>query len=301
MEQRTFLLCGQTDSGKSTIAGHLLQMVGYFDEDEKRPVQDSVSKSKFSSLMDIFSDSDTLAVKTNKTKTDDFIICPFTYQGINYSLIDTPGHKLYIRSLIAGLYSIPVINLVCIVVSSDPEEFEGGFSQGTTKEDLLLARSVGCKNLLVVWNKIDKFTATQEMISNLSKYATSLRFTTVNHINVSGWEGTNLLDILKYVPEVSLVESVSVPIEKKKKITLTACFFCPEEVITIGYMCMIHHISGEYECEIIKMPKGTIFVKGNKPVKFSVKILRKDFSGKKGDRIILRKDTLTLAFGAVNE
>lgn len=295
----SFLLCGQTDSGKSTIAGRLLYENNFFDHDSSyrqyiENIEENQSKSKFSILMDLI-DGELL---NNKTKTTDFNVCRFFNQkrSCDYTLIDTPGHQLYIRALISGLYHTE-INLICIVLSSLSDEFKTSFDRGTVKEDLLLARSVGCKNVLIVWNKIDLAQPTVEMEEAIGDYCKKLRFSTINSVFVSGYCGTNLDSILDYVPlETKVIEDLETKDSDKPE--LTVCFHNIEgELISRGYRCILHHISGEYECEITKINKH-VFIKDSNPKEISVKLNRKCPLSKK-DRILLRTGSKTLGFGLV--
>lgn len=291
----TFLLCGQTDSGKSTIAGNLLYQVGYFSDNVYKKYTDNIEvsdkKSKWSILMDLFDGE----ILSNKTKTEEFTLCPFTYKNREVVLIDTPGHQLYIRSLISGLYSTK-IDLICIVLSSIPSEFIDGFGKGTTKEDLLLARSVGCSNLLIVWNKTDVIKPTIEQESSVQEYVKKLRFKKISTIYVSGYTGENVLNILDYLPETREVEEEKKESINSKKLTIKVCMHT-SALVSAGYVCVLHHISGEYSLHISKL-KGVTFVKGNDPVTAKI-VLDKNLIGYKGDRIILRKDKDTIGYGYI--
>ena len=291
-----FLLLGQTDAGKSTVAGHLLYKVGFFNK-----LNDSLGKTKYSSLLDIFEEEQ----EQGKTKTHEFSHHKFQYDNKEYTLIDTPGHLIYIRALIEGLYSTK-INLIVLVISSIADEFTSSFERGTVKEDLLLARSIGCSNLLVLWNKIDLIethTHSKDNQNLLDAYVKKLRYKRINHLDVSGWTGENLLNMLSYIESNNIISD-----EEKKdegngvELKLTCAFYLPENeklVITRGFICILHHKSGEYEMEIKRINGKTkiiitdmqciIDVKLNKPMIYSMQ-----------DKIIMRKNKYTIGYGFIS-
>lgn len=301
----SFLLCGQTDSGKSTIAGSLLYKVGYFenlnDDDEKyyrkylSDIEESKVKSKFSILLDLIDGE----ITTNKTKTQDFNIINFKYDNKNYTLIDTPGHKLYIRSLVEGLFKLH-LDLVVIVLSNIDSEFTESFEKGTVKEDLLLCRSTNCKNLLVLWNKCDLAS-----ISNLNReifvdYCTKLKFKNIEHLSVSGFTGDNLLRILTTVDKYRSVDETIITENIYYSHIIIDCFIFNDNVlITKGFACILHNQSGEFEITVDNI-KDSRILKTNVLNKIKVSSSKAlSIKTKIGDRVIFRSHSTTLGFGVV--
>jgi translation elongation factor EF-Tu-like GTPase len=285
----SFLLLGQTDSGKSTIAGNLLYQAGYFSK-----VNEELKKIKWSSLLDIEEE-----IRYGKTKTHEYSYYDFQYKEKNYKLIDTPGHLIYIRSLIEGLFSHE-IDLIVLVISSIQNEFKESFTNGTVKEDLLLSRSVGCKNLLVCWNKSDIEIKNENMMKELESYIKKLRFKNVNHIDVSGFFGTNVLSILNFIPEKQNDEEKKFQDKILKKIKTKLCIILPENnlcyIFSKGFSFVLHHNSGEYEAEVINMNKH--FISSNGECNACIK-LNKEISCKNNDKIILRKHCFTIGYGLI--
>jgi elongation factor 1-alpha len=318
----SFLLCGQTDVGKSTVAGHLLYKVGYFNnlnaDDAKfyrkeletlrapsgrfqENIEASVSKSKFSILMDLMDGE----ISVNKTKTQEFNVCEFAHNDKQYKIIDTPGHKLYIRSLIEGLFRTE-LDCICLTISSRENEFQESFDRGTVKEDLLLSRSTGCKNLIILWNKTDLYTPSESMINVLSDYIKQLSFKNVVHLNVSGYTGDGLFDILNEIDKFRNPDKISIVPVKKIVDSFTAeCMFFIKDLsvlISIGYRFIIHTVSGEYEVEINKITNKTgkqvIVVRDSSPVTVECKCDKKMETSNK-DRLICRDKDFTIGFGMV--
>ncbi len=69
------------------------------------------------------------------------------------TLIDTPGHEDYIKNMVGGASQA---DAGLVVVSADPAELDASLSEhGQTREHVLLAYTVGLKQLIVAVNKMD--------------------------------------------------------------------------------------------------------------------------------------------------
>jgi len=298
-----FLLTGQTDAGKSTISGHLLYKVGYFnnisDDDKKlyrkylESIETSISKSKYSILMDLIDGE----ILDNKTKTQEFNSCNFVFESNNFQLIDTPGHKLYIKSLVDGLFNI-TIDCICLVVSSIPTEFYESFEKGTVKEDLLLARSSGCKNLLVLFNKSDVCVATPDLIEQINTFAKKLSFKNIQTLNVSGYTGDGLLKILETIQNIPKTIPTIVDYNYTKKIIVESLIFMSNVfIITSGYKFIIHNKYGHFECTVEKI-KGKMMLNSSGTATLLL-VFDKEIHTGINDRLIFRNNDTTFGFGNV--
>lgn len=309
----SFLLTGQTDSGKSTIAGHLLWKVGYFEtlpeEDRKayrvhlENLESSSSKSKFSILLDVFDGQ----VLNNKTKTQEFSIHEFSYHGKSLKLIDTPGHQLYIRSLLEGLFHVQP-QVVCLVISCLENEFWEAWERGTVKEDLLLTRSIGCRHLVLLWNKSDICAPTAKMEQTLTTFCKGLNFQSVDNLQVSGTTGKNLDKLLDVIVQRSMIANAHVVIppifSESKYLNVRGMFFMDDEksvLISRGLQFVLHHSSGEYDTEIEKLEqngKDMHFIRTNDVVKM-VLVCHKALPIQKGSRVVFRHQKNTIGFGVL--
>lgn len=288
------LFCGQTDAGKSTVLGHILYDHGYFEIREG--FDESTDKSKYSRLLD----TETDVIMVGKSKTTEFADFEMNRNGVSWSLVDTPGHQIYIRQLVERLFEFPV-DVVCLIISSVPKEFDESINKGTVKEDLLLARSSGCSKLMIVRNKTDLFHnlisdvfkteqisekmvkdgvnihgyTLQEMLSleqqrqelEIGQIAQRLRFSRIDHIALSGWTGQGFDDFWTTLESIQS-ESTKPIIEKPAKQTLnkSARLKCrvswqvSQQIISAGYTCILHCRHGEYEVEIGRIVKDKTVV-----------------------------------------
>merc|ERR1719361_1647915 len=75
---------------------------------------------------------------------------------MRYTILDAPGHKLYVPNMITGAQQADV---GVLIISARKGEFEAGFEgKGQTKEHSLLASTLGIKHLVIVVNKMDEKT-----------------------------------------------------------------------------------------------------------------------------------------------
>lgn len=315
-----FLLTGQTDSGKSTIAGHLLYKVGYFDtltdEDKKlyrkhlENLITSTSKSKYSILMDLIDGE----ILTNKTKTQEFAVCEFDHKDVHFILVDTPGHQLYICNLLSALFHVPKLTVLCLVLSSQSAEFWEAWEKGTSKENLLLGRSVGCQHVILLWNKTDLGQPGNVEMNTVMAFCKSLKFKTIIVRHVSGYTGDGLLEVLNDVAKCALGSNALCTTTLRsnvscKQILVNGMFFMTPEMkkqnvlVSRGFQCVLHHASGEYDVELEKLlddrDKPVLIVRDNHSVKM-MWVLGKPIWCSSGDRVIFRHLHMTLGFGVVS-
>jgi len=310
----TLVLCGQTNAGKSTVAGHLmfvLSELGCFEDEptlqsELRDAVKSNSDGRWSRMMDAYT-GDIEAV--HKSRTMEFIEYSFELAGTHYTIVDTPGHQLLITTMIDALLSRPrPADYACIVLSSIEKEFIKSFERGTTKEDILIARASGCRRLMLVWNKTDVATPTKAMRENIRAYARPMFTCEMREAYVSGVKGTNLRDILW--PESVRKRPAGSEARYMQRITIgrhsafraTLCFVCNpcRTPITRGMMITLHTQGGEIRAHVEGLSKGGKAVRMarfNTP--YDVQLVSADGPIDTGIRVIARYDTITFGFGEV--
>lgn len=70
-----------------------------------------------------------------------------------YTILDAPGHKNFVPSMISGAAQADV---AVLVISARKGEFETGFEKGgQTREHAMLVKTAGISKLIVVVNKMD--------------------------------------------------------------------------------------------------------------------------------------------------
>lgn len=116
-----------------------------------------------------------------------------------YTVLDAPGHKTYVPSMISGAAQADV---GILVISARKGEFETGFERGgQTREHIMLVKTAGVTKLVIAINKMDDSTVAwdkaryEEIKEKLTPFAKSAGFnpkTDITFIPISGYTGLNL-------------------------------------------------------------------------------------------------------------
>jgi peptide chain release factor subunit 3 len=190
------IFIGHVDAGKSTIGGHLMFLTGGVD---KRTLEKYEQEAKAANRESWYLSwaLDTNEEERAKGKTVECGKAFFATEKKHYTIIDAPGHKSYVPSMIAGSVQADV---ACLVISSRKGEFEAGFDNGgQTREHAMLAKAAGVKTLVVVINKMDidgwseaRFV---EIVDQLTPFLKKTGFNPkdIQFIPISGQTGEGLI------------------------------------------------------------------------------------------------------------
>ena len=265
----SFVIVGQVDSGKSSTCGHLLYLTKYINDHEMNKIKiecdkDKMARAIFARLLDIYDE------EKIKGKTHEYQLIEFNYNGKPYELIDTPGHKSFIRSMITGLFQKKSSELIgCLIVSALKGEFEAGFGNGQTREDIVLLRAIGISRVIVLVNKMDTVGwdrgVYDDLVGRLDKFIRRLKFKKVVYLPLSAFYGTGLIsveglpswytgksfiDTLSDLNDMSVAEIDSSSEEKNDMLFKTSEIMVQfnilnSQLITVGYSGMCHYSGGE--------------------------------------------------------
>ena len=157
---------GHVDHGKSTTVGRLMFDSGNVSEQDMRKLKEEAQQLgkagfEFAFVMD------NLKEEKERGVIIDVSHKKFTSQKFEYTVIDAPGHRDFIKNMITGASQADVAFLV--VAASD-----GVMAQ--TKEHVFLLKTFGVNQIAIVVNKMDvvkyseaKFKEVKEQIGNLLK------------------------------------------------------------------------------------------------------------------------------------
>lgn len=279
---KSFILIGHVDHGKTTIGNNILTRFGIATE-----LDDAEEKER--------------------SKTQQF---SFINLNENLRLIDTPGHKIYIRSMIEGVSTFSTNCVGVLVVSARANEYEKGIKGGQIKEVLTIVKAVGISSIIVFINKTDLLETAERdnrlqfIQTDLEKTLKSFRFTNVVFLHGSGATGdgvSTLIDTIKDI-RVEDVEEKHPSVTSRKFIAKTHLLYL-NGIMSVGYRCVLHCLNQECECEIVglqKDRKNVVFCrKGESPV---VKIATTSpLNLELKSRFILRKDNDTIGFGVIEK
>ena len=179
---------GHVDHGKSTLVGRLLYDSGALSEQAYRKLEaeaKSIGKGSFAFAFAM----DNLKEERERGVTIDVSYKKFDGKKNNFTIIDAPGHKDFIKNMITGTSQADAAVLVIAAK-------EGVMAQ--TKEHAFLSQVMGLKQLIVAVNKMDeinyeeaKFNEVKESAHKLLK-SVGFKDEAVNFIPVSAWVGDNV-------------------------------------------------------------------------------------------------------------
>ncbi|KAF9163885.1 translation termination factor GTPase eRF3 [Actinomortierella ambigua] len=197
-EHVNVIFIGHVDAGKSTMGGRILEATGMID---KRTLEkyEQMAKEAGRESWYLSWALDTNAEERAKGKTVECGRAYFETDKRRYTILDAPGHKTYVPSMIGGAAQADVSVLV---ISARKGEFETGFERGgQTREHAVLAKNGGVNKLVVVINKMDDPTVAwskeryDECVDKLTPFLKSNRYnmkTDVIFMPVSGFTGANI-------------------------------------------------------------------------------------------------------------
>lgn len=180
---------GHVDHGKSTTVGRLFYDTGVIDEQTMKKLKEKAQELgkagfEFAFIMDNLKEERergvTIDLMHKKLMTDKF----------EYTVIDAPGHKDFIKNMITGASQADIAFLVVAAA-------EGIMTQ--TREHVILCRTMNVKQIGILVNKMDtvnydkaKFDAVKAEITTLLKQV-GYKAEEVPFIPISAWKGDNVV------------------------------------------------------------------------------------------------------------
>ena len=214
------VVIGHVDAGKSTLMGHLLYDIGRIDRKVMRQFEKEsnlLGKSSFKYAWVLDENEEersrgvTMEVGSNFFETEKRVV----------TLLDAPGHRDFIPSMITGVSRADV---AILVVPASRGEFEAGFSSdGQTKEHASLALNLGVHQLVIAVNKLDTVDWDEARFAHIrevmTRFLTKVGWDTskLTFVPVSGLVGTNVArrptaadssELTKWYDGPSLVECI---------------------------------------------------------------------------------------------
>ncbi|KAF8195924.1 eukaryotic polypeptide chain release factor 3 [Mycena galopus ATCC 62051] len=199
-EHLNIVFIGHVDAGKSTMGGNLLYLTGMVDkrtmEKYEREAKEAGRESWYLSWA-----LDSTPQERAKGKTVEVGRAYFETPFRRYTILDAPGHKTFVPSMISGAAQA---DIAILVISARKGEFETGFEKGgQTREHIMLVKTAGVSKLIIVINKMDDMTVNwdkaryDEIREKLIPFVRAAGFnpkTDVTFMPVSAYTGVNLKD-----------------------------------------------------------------------------------------------------------
>lgn len=195
----SLVVIGHHNAGKSTTIGHLIYKCGGIDKKtidkyERDANELGLTSHKFAWV------TDNLQAERERGMTIDITLWKLSSKKYDFTIIDTPGSRGFIKNMITGTGQADV---ALMIVDATQGNFESGISrEGQTREHALLAYTLGVKQMIVAVNKMDDATVNfserrYEDIKQSVSYCLKkigYKLSKVTFVPVSGWKGDNITE-----------------------------------------------------------------------------------------------------------
>ncbi len=259
-EHINLVFIGHVDHGKSTTVGRLLYDSGTIDEQSMRKLKEKAQELgkggfEFAFVMD------NLKEERERGVTIDLAHKKFETAKYDFTIIDAPGHKDFVKNMITGASQADAA--VLVVAANDGINAQ-------TKEHVFLARTLGVGQLIVNINKMDisgvdhkeeRFKKVKEEVSTLLK-SVGYKPETVNFIAGASLKGENIVKKSEAMPWykgptlLEALDQLKVP-DKPTNLPLRVPIQDVYNITGIGVVPV-----GKVETGIMKVGDKVIFVPG---------------------------------------
>jgi len=206
----SLVVCGHTDSGKSTTTGRLLFELGCIPERELEKLKeeaDNLGKSSFAFAFYM----DRHEEERERGLTISCTVKEFFTDKWHYTIIDAPGHRAFIKNMISGSSQADVALLLVpadgnFVPAIQRGDAEAGEIQGQTRHHARILNLLGVRQLVIGVNKMDcdvvgykedRYNEIRDEMRNMlirAGWKKNFVANSVPVIPISGWMGDNLLE-----------------------------------------------------------------------------------------------------------
>ena len=194
------VIIGHVDSGKSTLIGHLLYLLKEISEKDIQNIKKQNKKSGKSQINYAWA-ADEREDERERGVTVDISYKNFKTKTKNIFAMDAPGHRDFIPNMITGT---SLADAAILVIDSGKNSFDAGFfKNGQTKEHVILAKTLGVKQIICAVNKLELFNWSKERFdfikNQLSSFLINVGFEENNifFVPISALNGEGLIEHVK--------------------------------------------------------------------------------------------------------
>ncbi|VVA14961.1 PREDICTED: HBS1 [Prunus dulcis] len=198
LTQLNLAIVGHVDSGKSTLSGRLLHLLGRISKKEMHKYEKEAKlqgKGSFAYAWAL----DESAEERERGITMTVAVAYFDSRKYHVVVLDSPGHKDFVPNMISGATQA---DAAILLVDASVGAFEAGVdgSKGQTKEHAQLIRSFGVDQIIVAVNKMDiveyskdRFDLIKERLGTFLR-SCGFKDSLVSWIPLSAMENQNLVE-----------------------------------------------------------------------------------------------------------
>ncbi|AED91574.1 Translation elongation factor EF1A/initiation factor IF2gamma family protein [Arabidopsis thaliana] len=197
LSQLNLAIVGHVDSGKSTLSGRLLHLLGRISQKQMHKYEKEAKlqgKGSFAYAWAL----DESAEERERGITMTVAVAYFNSKRHHVVLLDSPGHKDFVPNMIAGATQA---DAAILVIDASVGAFEAGFDnlKGQTREHARVLRGFGVEQVIVAINKMDIVGYSKERFDlikqHVGSFLQSCRFkdSSLTWIPLSAMENQNLV------------------------------------------------------------------------------------------------------------
>lgn len=253
----SLVVIGHKDHGKSTLIGRLLYDSKAIPEQKLREIKteiESTTKKEFEFAYIL----DSLEEERIGGLTIDITQMPFKSKRYQYTIIDAPGHREFIKKMLTGASQADA----AVLVLSAKEGIED-----QTKQHLFLAKTLGINQFVIALNKMDVFSYDEGTYRKRSEeiqgILDTMGFPGSPIVPISALQGDNITEKSRHMDWYNgdtlidaldkAVSPASQPTEKPLRATVQDVYTMPREKIIV---CKIEAGKIEVGKNVISLPSG---------------------------------------------
>ncbi|KAL3322345.1 hypothetical protein AABB24_039793 [Solanum stoloniferum] len=195
--QLNLAIVGHVDSGKSTLSGRLLHLLGKISQKEMHKYEKEAKQQGKGSFAYAWA-LDESAEERERGITMTVAVAYFNTKSYRVVLLDSPGHRDFVPNMISGATQA---DAAILVVDASIGAFEAGIdvSGGQTREHAQLIKSFGVDQIIIAINKMDAVGYSKERFDTIKNQlgtflrACKFKDPSVLWIPLSAMENQNLL------------------------------------------------------------------------------------------------------------
>ncbi|KAL9258830.1 HBS1-like protein [Drosera capensis] len=197
MTQLNLAIVGHVDSGKSTLSGRLLHLLGTISQKEMHKYE-SLAKMQGKGSFAYAWALDQSFEERERGITMNVAVAYFDTKRYHVVVLDSPGHKDFVPNMISGATQA---DAAILVVDASLGSFESGMDAtwGQTREHAQLIRSFGVDQLIIAINKMDSVDYSKERFELIKRQVGSFlrscgfKDPMLSWVPVSAMENQNLV------------------------------------------------------------------------------------------------------------